>query len=90
MSKSERVKRNPAIHVIPYFLGVDTGEHKEPGGLTRLDLTKALKAAPMLKNVRIGRELVVKWVQMWRKSGFLPPKKQQTSEGGDLFHLSRL
>ncbi len=88
MTKSERAKRNPALRLIPYFQTVDMGEHKEPVGHTRMDLTKAVKAAPVLKEVRIGREQVIRWVRKWRKSGFLPPKEQQTSD--DAHNLSRL
>ena len=45
-------------------------------------MTKAVQVAPMLKNVRIERELIVKWVDKWRESGFLPSKEQDVVKGG--------
>ena len=80
VSKSERIKRNPAIRLIPYLLAADLRDGREPIGSTRLDLTKGLKIAPTLKNVRIGKEMAIEWVKNWRKTGFLPFPDPEISE----------
>lgn len=90
MSKSERAKRNPAIRLIPYFKGVDMGENKEPVGHTRMDMSKAVKAAPVLMIVTIGSDLVIRWVRKWRESGFLPKEQAVGGSEDDAHYLSRL
>lgn len=78
--KSDRVKRNPAIHLIPYFEAADMSPYKEFMGHTRLDTTKAIEIAPMLKDIRIGREMAVDWVRGWRRMGFLPPRARPMTQ----------
>lgn len=72
--KTEQMKRNPAVSLVPYLSGMDFTTYISQGH-AGLDTTKAVQAVPKLKEVRISKEMVTKWVKGWREVGFLPRKE---------------
>ena len=85
LKNAEKMRRNPAIALLPYLLDSDAEQHKELMGQTiMLSLEKASKVAPQLQDIWIGRQLIAGWVREWRKIGFLPPRSQAaTSSRGE-------
>lgn len=58
--KTEQMKRNPAVNLIPYLSGMDLTTYISQGH-AGLDTTKAAKAVPKLEDVHISKEMVTKW-----------------------------
>ena len=68
-------QENPALRLIEFFEAAEATAMKdslEPLNVPKLDVTKALKAAPSLKKAeQVAHERVQRWIQFWRKTGFL-------------------
>lgn len=66
---------NPALRLTGFFdaaAATVSKEDIEPLGVPKLDVTRALKASPSLRNAeQVGYKHVRRWVQYWRKTGFL-------------------
>jgi len=66
---------NPALRLKNFFEAAANAvdrEDIEPLGVPKLDVTRALQAAPSLKRAEpVGQDHVQRWVQYWKKTGFL-------------------
>lgn len=70
--EAEDMHQYPALRLLEFFRGVINREDKEPLGMARLDVMKALRASPTLETiVPLNPEWSSKWLQSWMESGFL-------------------
>ncbi len=70
----EAMKRNPALRILPFFKA--QGEHqtpdREPMGLVYLSTANAAKVSKAFTQMpQLDAERAVRWVEAWKKSGFL-------------------
>ncbi|KAI0755845.1 acetyl-CoA synthetase-like protein [Fomes fomentarius] len=70
----EAMKRNPALRILPFFKA--QGEHqttdREPMGLVYLSTENAAKVSKAFTQMpQLDAERAVRWVEAWKKSGFL-------------------
>lgn len=79
LSKAEALRLNPAIALLPLILASNLADYKEPIGFTKLDTQKAVSYVPKLNDIRIDLEIGGKWIDGWRRVGFLPPKLQEVA-----------
>lgn len=70
----ERFRENPALRLLDFYSNATFGDDKEPLGIAKLDIQKALEVAPSLNLPQLGVEHAHSWLAAWRASGFLPPR----------------
>jgi len=66
------MRRNPALRLIEFFRNADLDEDREPLGVARLDTAHAITVSSTLNSVKqLGDKDAVRWVEAWRRSGFI-------------------
>lgn len=71
-SEVELVEHNPGLRLLSFYRNAKFDGKGEPPGVVQLDTSKARKVATSLNQVKLGAEWVDKWIQAWRRTGFLP------------------
>lgn len=73
-SEVEMMRRNPALKLFEFFKDAQAfaGRSPEAMGLPQMDVTKAQKAAPSLRELpQLSGKDALSWVGYWRRFGFL-------------------
>ncbi|THH19547.1 hypothetical protein EW146_g1644 [Bondarzewia mesenterica] len=73
ISQVEHLQRNPALRLLDFFRHARIGPEWEPVAVARLGTDKAVEVSKTLREdaPTLGVENVKRWLQGWRKSGFL-------------------
>ena len=70
--EDEGLQQYPALRLLDFFRNVEMHEDREPLGVARLDAEKARKESVALCTIpRLTSEWVYRWLNAWRKSGYL-------------------
>lgn len=66
------IRRYPALRLLDFFRSVEIRGDKEPLGIARLEVQKAVVAAPVLSaTAQLTSNWACKWLDSWRTVGLL-------------------
>ena len=71
------MQKYPALRVLTFFRDVEIHKDREPLGVARLDVKRAIIAAPALEMDPLTSEWALKWLKAWRVIGLMSQPRHE-------------
>ena len=73
----DRMRENPALRILDFFQSAELKSDREPLGIVYLDTQKSQRVAPALGLPELTSEWATKWLDHWKRSGFISSSVQR-------------